>query len=151
MPGHWTPPKNWNVITTLETHAMGEPLRIYTAGLPEIRGKTILAKRRYFRDHFDHIRTGTLWEPRGHADMYGAVITEPVSPGSDVGVFFLHGEPIIIESILGTCMTVKVVNTVDYGGYDAVIPEVTGTAAITGQNQLCFNPDDPRKDGFLLR
>ena len=82
----------WSKITTIDMHTGGEPLRIFTDGLPEIPGSTILEKRRYFRDHLDHIRTGTMWEPRGHADMYGAVITEPVNEGSDFGTFFLHNE-----------------------------------------------------------
>ena len=89
---NWIPPKNWNKITTIEMHTGGEPLRVYTGGLPEIKGDTILEKRSYFRDNFDFIRTGTMWEPRGHADMYGAVITEPVTKDADFGTFFLHNE-----------------------------------------------------------
>ena len=88
----WTPPSNWHVITTLETHTAGEPLRIITSGLPEIPGRTILEKRRYFMENLDHIRRALIWEPRGHADMYGAVITEPVSPEADFGVIYLHNE-----------------------------------------------------------
>lgn len=92
MLSNWKPPDNWQVITSLEAHTAGEPLRIITGGLPEIPGETILEKRRYFRDHLDHIRTGLMWEPRGHADMYGAVLTPPVTPDGDLGVFFLHNE-----------------------------------------------------------
>ena len=47
-------------------------------------------KRRYFREHYDYLRTGLIWEPRGHADMYGAVITPSVD--ADFDVFFLHNE-----------------------------------------------------------
>jgi len=82
----------WSKITTIDMHTGGEPLRIFTNGLPEIPGSTIFEKRSYFRDHLDHIRTGIIWEPRGHADMYGAVITEAVNEGSDFGTFFLHNE-----------------------------------------------------------
>lgn len=73
-------------------HTEGEPLRVIIDGLPEIPGDTILNKRNYFRDRYDYLRTGLMFEPRGHADMYGAVLTEPVNPGSDLGVFFLHNE-----------------------------------------------------------
>jgi trans-L-3-hydroxyproline dehydratase len=75
-------------VQSIEMHTGGEPLRVLTDGLPKIKGKTILEKRRYFREHFDFIRTGTMWEPRGHADMYGAILTEPVTPDGDFGVFF---------------------------------------------------------------
>jgi len=86
----WQPPAHWQKITTIEMHTGGEPLRVYTSGLPEINGETVLEKRRYFREHYDYIRTGTIWEPRGHADMYGAIITP--SADADLDVFFLHNE-----------------------------------------------------------
>jgi len=89
---NWKPPKNWQVITTIDMHTAGEPLRVYTDGLPTIKGNTILEKRKYFKENFDYIRTRTMWEPRGHADMYGAIITEPTTPDADFGVFFLHNE-----------------------------------------------------------
>jgi trans-L-3-hydroxyproline dehydratase len=86
----WQPPSNWQKITTIEMHTGGEPLRIFMTGLPPIKGSTVLEKRRYFREHYDHIRRGILWEPRGHADMYGAIITPSVD--ADLDVFFLHNE-----------------------------------------------------------
>ncbi|MCX6235057.1 MAG: proline racemase family protein [Bacteroidetes bacterium] len=85
-------PSHWPAIATIDMHTGGEPLRVITGGLPEIKGDTILDKRRYFRDHLDHIRTGLMWEPRGHADMYGAILTEPTTPDADFGVFFMHNE-----------------------------------------------------------
>ena len=54
---NWTSPPSWTKITTIEMHTAGEPLRIPIEGLPEIKGNSILEKRRYFRDNFDHIRT----------------------------------------------------------------------------------------------
>ncbi len=86
----WQPPEHWAKITTIDMHAGGEPLRVYISGLPPIEGRTVLEKRRYFREHYDHIRKGTMWEPRGHADMYGAVIMP--SEDVDFDVFFLHNE-----------------------------------------------------------
>jgi trans-L-3-hydroxyproline dehydratase len=71
-------------------HTGGEPLRVFTSGLPPIEGRTVLEKRRFFREHYDHIRRGTMWEPRGHADMYGAVITPSLD--ADLDVFFVHNE-----------------------------------------------------------
>ena len=88
---NWVP-EGVSKVQSIEMHTGGEPLRVLTNGLPEIKGKTILEKRRFFREHFDHIRTGIMWEPRGHADMYGAILTEPVTPDGDFGVFFLHNE-----------------------------------------------------------
>jgi proline racemase len=87
---NWRPGADWIAISTIDMHTGGEPLRVITNGLPRIEGKTVLEKRRYFRDHFDHLRTGLLFEPRGHADMYGAVISR--SDDADFDVFFLHNE-----------------------------------------------------------
>ncbi len=89
---NWNPPKNWQTIKTVDMHTGGEPLRIFIDGLPEIKGSTILEKRRYFRDNLDYIRTSTLFEPRGHADMYGALITEATTDDADFGTFFMHNE-----------------------------------------------------------
>ncbi len=88
----WEPPSNWLKINTIDMHTEGEPLRVFISGLPEIIGDTILDKIQYFKTHYDHIRTATMFEPRGHADMYGAVITDPVTSDGDFGVFFLHNE-----------------------------------------------------------
>jgi trans-L-3-hydroxyproline dehydratase len=60
-------------------------------------------------------------------------------------------QPMVIESIVGSRFTGKVVNTVPYGPYEAVIPEVEGTAYITGKHQFMIDPDDPFKYGFMLR
>lgn len=88
----WKPPSNWRIIKTIDAHTAGEPLRIVVDGLSPIPGKTMLEKRRYAQKHLDELRTALMWEPRGHADMYGCITTDPVSPDSDLGVLFLHNE-----------------------------------------------------------
>ena len=50
----------------------------------------MLAKREWLQKHADHLRRALMLEPRGHADMYGALLTEPVMPGSHAGILFLH-------------------------------------------------------------
>jgi proline racemase len=79
-------------LRTIDAHAAGEPLRLIVDGLPPPAGKTMLQKREWMRRHVDHVRRALMLEPRGHADMYGALLTEPVSPGSHAGVLFMHNE-----------------------------------------------------------
>jgi len=55
---NWQPPAGWLRLETLDMHTGGEPLRVFVSGLPALEGKTVLEKRRYFRDHYDYIRTG---------------------------------------------------------------------------------------------
>ncbi|MDP9245614.1 MAG: proline racemase family protein [Chloroflexota bacterium] len=88
----WEPPRDWKRIATLDAHAAGEPLRIVTGGIDPIPGATMLEKRRYAREHLDALRRAIVFEPRGHADMYGAIPTEPVTADGDLGVLFLHNE-----------------------------------------------------------
>jgi proline racemase len=88
----WSPPAGWRCITSIDAHAAGEPLRIILDGYPELDGATILERRAFARTHADGLRTAVLWEPRGHADMYGCVVTAPVSPDADFGVLFLHND-----------------------------------------------------------
>ncbi len=83
---------NWQQINAIDAHTGGEPLRIFTSGIPPIPGDTILAKRRYAQENLDWLRTATMWEPRGHADMYGALLVEPDLPGADLAVLFMHNE-----------------------------------------------------------
>jgi trans-L-3-hydroxyproline dehydratase len=89
---NWQPPDGWLKIATVDLHTEGEPLRIILSGFPELPGDSILARRRYARENLDHLRTALMWEPRGHADMYGCIITQAVTPDADFGVLFLHNE-----------------------------------------------------------
>src|SRR6476646_9396193 len=79
-------------LKTIDAHAAGEPLRLIVGGFPSPLGDTMLAKREWVRTHADHLRRALMLEPRGHADMYGAILTEPVAPGSHAGVLFMHNE-----------------------------------------------------------
>ena len=88
----WKPPGDWIKITTLDAHTEGEPLRVIIDGLGEIKGESILEKRKFVKENLDYIRTALMWEPRGHADMYGCIITPPENADSDFGVLFLHNE-----------------------------------------------------------
>ena len=79
-------------IATLDMHTAGEPLRVVLDGFPEAEGGTILEKRAYVRTHFDDLRTALMFEPRGHADMYGCLIVEPTNKSADFGIIFMHNE-----------------------------------------------------------
>src|SRR3954469_19998548 len=77
-------------VTTVDYHTAGEPFRIVTGGIEAISGGTILDKRRHAQQHLDDVRALLVNEPRGHADMYGCFVTEPVSEHGDLGVLFFH-------------------------------------------------------------
>jgi trans-L-3-hydroxyproline dehydratase len=60
-------------------------------------------------------------------------------------------QPMLIESIIGTKFTGSVHQTTQFGKYDAVIPQVEGNAYITGKHEFLIDPEDPLKEGFILR
>jgi len=78
-----------NSFKTIDTHTMGEPTRIITEGLPFIPGNNMMDKKNYLVEHFDYIRTMTMHEPRGHGDMFGAILMEPTKKEADIGVIFM--------------------------------------------------------------
>ena len=88
----YAPPTDWLRITAIDAHTAGEPFRVIVDGFPELRGDTILERRRYASEHYDHLRSALMWEPRGHADMYGCILTSPVTPEADFGILFIHNE-----------------------------------------------------------
>lgn len=88
----WSPPRDWTTVKTIDAHTAGEPLRVITEGIPRIPGPTMLEKRRWAQENLDHLRKAILWEPRGHADMYACILTEPPTEDGTVGVLFLHNE-----------------------------------------------------------
>jgi proline racemase len=79
-------------LETLELHCAGEPLRLLTSELPGIPDAPILERRRWMREHADVIRRVLMYEPRGHRDMYGAILLPPHAEGADLAVLFMHNE-----------------------------------------------------------
>ena len=78
-------------IRCIDSHTMGEATRIIVGGVPVLKGSTVMEKKKYFLEHYDYIRKMAMLEPRGHADMFGALLTEPCDPSADYGVIFLDG------------------------------------------------------------
>ncbi|MCK4894977.1 MAG: proline racemase family protein, partial [Calditrichia bacterium] len=88
----------------------------------------------------------------------GEVDRSPTGTGvsARMAIHFERGDlkinqPMVIESIIGSCFTGSVYKTVKFESYQAVIPEVEGSAFLTGMNEFYIDPDDPLKHGFILR
>jgi proline racemase len=79
-------------VETVDYHTGGEPFRIVTGGVAPPEGATILDRRRFARERLDHVRRLLVFEPRGHADMYGCHVVPPNDAGADLGVVFFHNE-----------------------------------------------------------
>lgn len=88
----WRAPEGWTRMLAVDAHTAGEPLRVVVGGFPELTGETVLERRRQARERHDDLRRSLMWEPRGHADMYGCLVGQPVSPEADVSVLFTHND-----------------------------------------------------------
>lgn len=76
-------------IETVDTHTMGEAARIIVGGIPEIKGRTMMEKKQYVQAELDYIRKLLMHEPRGHLNMFGAILTQPCYEKADLGVLFM--------------------------------------------------------------
>jgi proline racemase/trans-L-3-hydroxyproline dehydratase len=74
---------------TVDSHTMGEPTRIILQGFPKLQGETMIERKKFLEKNYDHYRTALMLEPRGHRDMFGALVTEPISEEADLGVIFM--------------------------------------------------------------
>lgn len=79
------------IISTIDTHTAGEPTRIVTGGLPHIPGKSMQEKKIWMTNNEDDLRKMLMWEPRGHRDMFGAILTAPVSEDAAMGIIYMDG------------------------------------------------------------
>ena len=105
------------LISTIETHTAGEPTRIVVGGIPYVPGKTMLDKRRYLENNLESVRTSLMQEPRGHSNMYGAILTPPVSDDASFGAIFMdttgywnmcgHGTMGVVTAAIETGMVDK--------------------------------------------
>lgn len=77
-------------IKAIDTHTQGEFTRIIIDGFPQPTGNTMIEKMHDLEKNFDYLREALMNEPRGHKDMFGALITTPINPDADFGVIFME-------------------------------------------------------------
>ena len=74
----------------IDAHTCGNPVRLVAGGGPVLHGNNMSEKRNHFLKEFDWIRTGLMFEPRGHDMMSGSILYPPHDPANDVGVLFIE-------------------------------------------------------------
>jgi len=128
------------VIETLDLHCAGEPLRLIRSGYPAVPLMPIDERRAWVREHADHLRRLLMYEPRGHRDMYGAVLLPPHRDDADIAVLFMHNEG--YSTMCGHGIIALTQGLIEEGLYPAVSPStvirwetpaglVTADAAVT--------------------
>jgi proline racemase len=84
-----------HVIRSIDAHVGGAAVRLLIDGVPRPAGKTMAQKREWMKRHATQLRRGVILEPRGHADLQAAMLTEPVSPGADAGILFMDADAFV--------------------------------------------------------
>ncbi len=110
-------------VQTLDLHTAGEPLRIIRSGFPDVPHLPVLERRQWVRDNADHVRKAIINEPRGHRDMYGAILLPPYSDYADMTVLFMHNEG--YSTMCGHGIIAITTGLIEEGLYPATEPVTT--------------------------
>lgn len=92
----------------IDAHTCGNPVRVVTTGHPSLKGANMSEKRLHFLEEFDWIRTGLMFEPRGHDMMSGSFIFPPHDPSNDFAVLFIETSGCLPMCGHGTIGTVTI-------------------------------------------
>lgn len=90
------------VIETIDTHTLGEPTRIVLNGFPSLRGRTLKDRSLDLLRRHGDLRRSLMWEPRGHAIMFGALVVPPANRGANLGLVFMDGGGAVDMCVHGT-------------------------------------------------
>lgn len=92
----------------IDGHTCGNPVRLVAAGGPQLQGKNMSEKRQFFLSHYDWIRKGLMFEPRGHDMMSGSILYPASNPENDTGVLFIETSGCLPMCGHGTIGTVTI-------------------------------------------
>lgn len=92
----------------VDAHTCGNPVRVVAGGGPNLIGANMSEKRQHFLKEYDWIRTGLMFEPRGHDMMSGSILFPPTDPANDVGVLFIETSGCLPMCGHGTIGTVTI-------------------------------------------
>ena len=110
-------------LETIDLHAGGEPIRLIRSGYPQVPVAPILERRRWVQEHADSARKVLMYEPRGHRDMYGAVLLPPFRTDADIAVLFMHNEG--YSTMCGHGVIALTTGLIEEGLYPATVPATT--------------------------
>ncbi len=109
------------IFHCIDAHTCGNPVRLVKIGGPELTGKNMSEKRRHFLKEYDWIRTGLMFEPRGHDMMSGSILYPPNDPENDIAVLFIETSGCLPMCGHGTIGTITIAIE-----EELIIPKVDG-------------------------
>lgn len=97
-----------HTFSCIDAHTCGNPVRVVSGGVPFLEGNNMLEKRQFFLDNYDWIRTGLMFEPRGHDMMSGSMLFPPHNPENDLAILFIETSGCLPMCGHGTIGTVTI-------------------------------------------
>src|SRR5215510_2429412 len=95
-------------FSCIDAHTCGNPVRVVSGGGPQLQGASMSERRQHFLKEFDWIRTGLMFEPRGHDIMSGSILYPPTRPDCDIGILFIETSGCLPMCGHGTIGTVTI-------------------------------------------
>lgn len=147
-------------VQVIDTHTAGEPTRVVLDGLPPIPGDTMVERRAYLDAHGEPWRGFLLREPRGHPDLFGAIVTPPADPRAQVGLLFIDNGGTLGMCGHGTIGAVTALWTLGrLSGEEVVVDTPSGlitcrvapaARAVTVRNVPAFFLETVAQDGISI-
>jgi 4-hydroxyproline epimerase len=141
----WVYPKplSGRIFRCIDAHTCGNPVRLVAEGGPELVGAGMSEKRQYFLQHFDWIRKGLMFEPRGHDMMSGSILYPPHQPGNDVAVLFIETSGCLPMCGHGTIGTITI--AIEEGLVQPLQPGVVRMETPAGLVLVTYQQNDKGK------
>ncbi len=133
----------------VDAHTCGNPVRLVAGGGPQLVGANMSEKRQHFLREYDWIRTGLMFEPRGHDMMSGSILYPPHDPQNDVAVLFIETSGCLPMCGHGTIGTITI--AIEEGLIQPKIPGVIRMEAPAGLVQIEYKQEGKKVKSVKLK
>ena len=133
----------------VDAHTCGNPVRLVAGGGPQLVGANMSEKRQHFLREYDWIRTGLMFEPRGHDMMSGSILYPPHDPRNDVAVLFIETSGCLPMCGHGTIGTITI--AIEEGLIQPKIPGVIRMEAPAGLVQIEYKQEGKKVKSVKLK
>jgi 4-hydroxyproline epimerase len=132
----------------IDAHTCGNPVRLVKEGGPKLQGKNMSEKRQHFLREYDWMRTGLMFEPRGHDMMSGSILYPPHDSQNDIAVLFIETSGCLPMCGHGTIGTITI--AIEEGLIKPKMPGVIRMEAPAGLVLIEYKPllNPPQKGGL---
>ena len=137
-----------SVFECIDGHTCGNPVRVVKTGHPPLVGKNMSEKRQHFIKEFDWIRTGLMFEPRGHDMMSGSFLYPPHNPENDFAILFLETSGSLPMCGHGTIGTITI--AIEEGLIQPKTPGKIRMEAPAGLVEIAYQQTDQKVEWVKL-